>query len=109
MNRLLKVVILGIVIWGLTLPWLEFNRFLMSPVVFGLLVGTGPAYFLGRQFGQRRSRGKIRPVRFSSAPTRPAMIFQTQAQSPAPTRPTPGISIRERASRSTHPMPALAR
>ena len=50
MNRLLKVVVWGIVIWGLTLPWLEFNRFLMSPVLFGLLVGTGPAYFLGQRW-----------------------------------------------------------
>jgi hypothetical protein len=109
MNRLMKIVGLGMIIWAVTLPWLEFNRFLMSPVVFGALISVIPAYFLGQHLDQRRHKRMVRPARLAGAPTRPTVIFQTAPQSAAPTRPALGISARRRAGRQTLPMPVLHR
>lgn len=109
MNRLMKIVGIGIMIWAITLPWLEFNRFLMSPVVFGALISVIPAYFLGQRLDQRRHKRTIRPARLAGAPTRPTVIFQPATPSAAPTRPALGASARKRATRQTLPMPVLPR
>jgi len=110
MNRLMKIVGLGIIIWAVTLPWLEFNQFLMSPIVFGALISVIPAYFLGHHLDQRRHKATtIKPVGLSGAPTRPNRVFQTATRSSAPTRPALGVSARKRAARQTLPMPVLNR
>ena len=110
MNRVIKIIGLGIIIWAVTLPWLEFNRFLMSPVVFGALISVIPAYVLGYHLDQRRHHQTIvRPVHVSGAPTRPARVFQRATRSSAPTRPALDVSARKRATRQTLPMPVLPR
>ncbi len=126
MKQLLKIAVWGSLVWSLTLPWLEFNRFLLSPVVLGLLVGTWPAYLLGQWFGRRRKtvssvlmrsqeavippvsadREKTRPTPPHAEPTRPSPAMRLAS---CGTRPMPHNSMQNRANRPTTPMPILIR
>lgn len=83
----LKIVGLGIALWGMGLVWLEFKFVLLSPVVLGIVAIVAialPAYRLGQAVGQRYS---LAPVKVSS-----------------PVQPTSPIFARHHHSRSTHPM-----
>ena len=56
----LKLIGLGVVIWGLSLLWPEVNLVLTPPVIIGLALGLGAAallaYVLDQRLGQRRDR-----------------------------------------------------
>lgn len=56
----LKIVGLGVVIWGLSLLWPEVNLVLTPPVMIGAVLGLGGAALLARvlvqHFDQRHDR-----------------------------------------------------
>jgi hypothetical protein len=102
--RLLKIAGLGVIIWSLSLIWLEVNQLLLSPELLGLVVGMTilTVYFLGKYFGwydhspsteQIIATGKIPPAvlvyarNHHSLPTRPMAVAQTLHSQP--TRPMP--------------------
>jgi hypothetical protein len=100
----LKIIGLGVAMWGLSLIWLQVNELLTSPVVLGLIIGLAimaPAYLLGQHIGRRshRSEPASRP---QLDRTRPALVFARKHHS-LPTRPMP--VVKNPHSRPTRPMP----
>src|SRR5262245_2919897 len=58
--KLLKIVGIGLAIWGITLLWPEINLLLTAPAMTILAVGVGAvilAYGLGQYFGQPDGNG----------------------------------------------------
>jgi hypothetical protein len=56
----LKILSVGIVVWGLMLLWPEVNLWLTPPVMIALMIGLSAisfAYFLGLRFGQPENNG----------------------------------------------------
>lgn len=56
----LKILSVGIVVWGITLLWPEINLWLTPPVMVTLAIGLSAvsfAYFLGLRFGQPDGNG----------------------------------------------------
>lgn len=105
MKRLLKIVLLGLGIWGVSLLWLELNRVLMSPLIFGLLLGTIPAYLFGHYLNRRSHGGDTGAARLPAETTRPVTLGSGRGAS-KPTQPMPA---RRRASQPTQPMPVMSR
>lgn len=103
----LKIVGLGIALWGLGLVWLEFKFVLLSPVVLGIVAIVAialPAYRFGQAVGQHYSLAAVtapQPVQPSapiyarhhhSRPTHPMAVIQSQNLHSNPTRPMPVIN-----------------
>ena len=100
--KLLKLFVLGMIIWSISLLWLEINLWLtpavMTTLALGLLIFLG-AYFLGQQFGHTasndvslptpsiRSMGVSGGQNHHSRPTLPLRTRQTQKLHSHPTRP----------------------
>lgn len=103
--RLLKIAGLGIIIWSLSLIWLEVNQLILSLEFLVLMVAMVilfPISFLRKYFDSYHrspstepmiSTGKISPAvlvyarNHHSLPTRPMPVAQTLHSQP--TRPTP--------------------
>jgi hypothetical protein len=97
--KLLKIVSLGFIIWGMSLLWLEINTVLSNSLMGGLVIGLAliiPTYWLGYYFGHSLTRRRLkqtRPVRptprysylFHLHPTIPMPIVQRYSSHP--TRP----------------------
>jgi hypothetical protein len=66
----LKIVGLGVAIWGLSLLWPEVNLVLTPPVMIGVVLGLGVvallAYILDQRLDQRHDRDEARQDRPSS-------------------------------------------
>ncbi|HRV90626.1 MAG TPA: hypothetical protein P5526_00520 [Anaerolineae bacterium] len=103
----LKIVGLGIALWGLGLVWLEFKFVLLSPVVLGMVAIVAialPAYRLGQAVGQYYSMASVKvvhPVKptspifvrhHHSRPTHPMSVIQPQNSHSNPTRPMPVVN-----------------
>ncbi|MCB0209268.1 MAG: hypothetical protein KDJ52_08055 [Anaerolineae bacterium] len=105
----LKIIGLGIALWGLGLIWLEFKLILLSPVILGLVaimvIGI-PAYRLGCSVGQRYrlATSEQQPVVSLPRPTVPVFARHHHSRS---TRPMPVIPPRQLHSNPTRPMPVV--
>lgn len=56
----LKILSVGLVLWGMTLLWPDVNLWLTPPVMITLVIGLSVisfAYFLGLRFGQPDGNG----------------------------------------------------
>ncbi len=107
MRYLLKIVIVGILIWILSLVWIEINSLLMWPLFAGVIGGMVPAYLFGRSL-RRYSRPQTVKTRSRYAdPTRPSRLQPRPDLATGPTRPSRVLSTRDRAARPTRPMPAM--
>ena len=51
--KVLKIIGLGVAIWGLSLLWPEVNLVLTPPVMIGVVLGLGAAELLAYVFDQR--------------------------------------------------------
>ncbi|MCB0191589.1 MAG: hypothetical protein KDJ65_06555 [Anaerolineae bacterium] len=106
----LKIVGLGIALWGLGLIWLEFKLVLLSPVIlaFVAIVVIGiPAYHLGCFVGQRyRLTFTETPQPSVSLPRPTAPVFARYHHSRS-TRPMPMLPPRQLHSNPTRPMPVV--
>jgi hypothetical protein len=99
----LKILSVGLAIWGIILLWPEVNLLLTPPVMIVLAIGLSAisfAYFLGLRFGQPDGNGargqnfyapSVQPVtsgRHShSRPTLPLRATERQKLHSRPTRP----------------------
>ncbi|MCB0163007.1 MAG: hypothetical protein KDI79_02200 [Anaerolineae bacterium] len=102
----LKIVGLGIALWGLGLVWLEFKFVLLSPVVLGIVAFVAialPAYRFGQAVGQRYS---LAPVQASSSVQPTSPIFARHHHS-RPTHPMPIMQPQKLHSNPTRPMPVV--
>jgi hypothetical protein len=108
MRHLLKIIVIGLAIWLLSLLWLDINRVLLWPLFAGFIAGLTPAYLIGRIASRRQSSptGRVirppRPVVLPRRATRPTANLSAQ-----PTRPSPVLNPRKRTSSPTHPMPVV--
>ena len=101
--KLLKILSVGLAIWGLTLLWPEVNLLLNPPVMIVLAIGLSAvsfAYFLGLRFGQPNGNGDmgqslyapaVQPAtsgrRSHSRPTLPLRATEGHRHHSRPTRP----------------------
>jgi hypothetical protein len=106
MRGFLKIMVWGAAIWGASLIWLDIIRYFLSPLIFGLLVGTVLAYLLGQYLGHRDRSHQVRFSSLSSSPTRPAPSLQIDNHVAEATRPSSVTAVRGTASRSTRPAAA---
>ena len=96
----LKILSVGLAIWGIMLLWPEVNLLLTPPVMIALAIGLSAvsfAYFLGLRFGQPERDGQtlyapaVQPAtsgRHShSRPTLPLRATGGQKLQSRPTRP----------------------
>lgn len=116
MQKVLRLVILGLFIWGIGLIWPEVSKFLTpkvaDAVVVGLVVATA-AYVLGRQF-----RTQPRPAAATKTePSSPGQAHSTRpsipviypfSRTPRPTVPIPALVTPDLHTRLTRPMPVVA-
>lgn len=74
----LKIVGLGVTIWGLSLLWPEVNLVLTPPVMIGVVLGLGVAallaYVLDQRLGQRHDRDSDGAGQVHLSPTIPAVL-----------------------------------
>ena len=74
----LKLVGLGIAIWGLSLLWPEVNLVLTLPVMIGVVLGLGVAsllaYVLGQRLDQRHDCNSDGAGQVHLSPTIPAVL-----------------------------------
>ena len=108
--KCLQITGVGLLVWTITLVWLEFKLVLMSPLVIGviaILAVALPAYNLGRYVGQHFrepmkqahpthliKRASIAIAQHHSQPTHPMPIVGLQTQHSNPTQPMPVIATR---------------
>ena len=101
--KFLKILSVGLAMWGIILLWPEVNLLLTPPVMIVLAVGLSAvsfAYFLGLRFGQPDGNGDMgqRPYvpavqpatserRSHSHPTLPLRATEGQRLHSRPTRP----------------------
>ena len=99
----LKILGVGLTIWGITLLWPEVNLLLTPPVMIVLAIGLSAvsfAYFLGLRFGQPNGNGDMgqglyapaaQPAKSErhshSRPTLPLKATERQRLHSSPTRP----------------------
>lgn len=70
-KKLLKIIVLGMAIWGLSLMWPEINGVLTPQATLGLIAGLGAAglaHILSQQSKHRPSQHQVRRDH-SSRPT----------------------------------------
>lgn len=70
-RKLLKIIVLGMAIWGLSLMWPEINGVLTPQATLGLIAGLGAAglaHILSQQSKHRPSQHQVRRD-YSSRPT----------------------------------------
>ncbi|MFN8456100.1 MAG: hypothetical protein U0401_15770 [Anaerolineae bacterium] len=115
MQKILRLAVLGILIWGLSLIWPEVNEWLTpkvaDAVVVGLMVAIG-AYILGHQFRtQPRRVAEVKdqpassPRPHATRPTTP--VIYPFSRTPRPTQPIPALVASDLHTRLTRPMPAI--
>lgn len=115
-QKVLRLAVLGMLVWGISLIWPEINELLTPKVadalIVGLMVAIG-AYALGQQFRtqpQREAEGKDQstsPVQPDS--TRPSIpVIYPFTRSPRPTVPIPALVTPDLHTRLTRPMPIVA-
>ncbi len=115
MQKVLRLAVLGLLIWGMSLIWPELNEWLTPKVadalVVGLMVAIG-AYILGQQFRVQPRRG----VEVKEQPTSPLRPHSTRptipviypfSRSPRPTQPIPALIAADLHTRLTRPMPVI--
>jgi hypothetical protein len=114
MKRLLQVVGLGVIIWGVSLVWPLVNLVLTSRVADAIVVGlvvAVSAYFLGRSFTQpstKREEGSGAGQTPEARPTRPsAPIIYPFRRTPRSTRPIPQLVAPDFHARVTRPVSAI--
>lgn len=107
----LKILSLGLLIWGMSLVWLEVNQVLLSPLMLALalvVAVAGPAYLLGHYFGQLRNQ-KSTGADFEAHTTRPTAVmvkaWQDCSIHSRRTLPLREAQFRAGHSRPTRPMP----
>ena len=103
--KLLKIVSLGIIIWGLSLIWLDLNQMAASLIMLGLALGLAallPAYFLGKHLGKHSNRRMPEQV-FAVHRLRSTAVVYARNHHSLPTRPMPVVQTLN--SRPTRPMP----
>jgi len=99
----LKILSVGLALWGITLLWPEVNLLLTPPAMIALVIGLSAvsfAYFLGLRFGQPdgngdRGQGLYAPAvqpatsgrHTHSRPTLPLRATEGQRLHSRPTRP----------------------
>lgn len=103
--KLLKIFGLGIIIWSLSLIWLDLNQMAASLVMLGLVIGLAailPAYLLGKRLGKHSHRDAPKQV-LSVHRLRATAVVYARNHHSLPTRPMP---VAQRLnSRPTRPMP----
>ncbi len=107
MKHLLKIIVVGVVIWLLSLIWLDLNMFLMSPLVMGVVVGMLPAYLLGRLLTQIYHSQTTQPLAQPFRPTHSNPAQPASELAVGPTRPNRALNRQDRAANPTRPMPVL--
>ncbi len=114
MKRLLQIVGLGVIIWGVGLVWPLVNAVLTSRVADAIVVGlvvAVSAYFLGRSFTQpfsKRQEDNEADQTSKAQPTRPsAPIIYPFRRTPRATRPIPKLVAPDFHARVTRPVPMI--
>ena len=89
----LKILSVGIVVWGLTLLWPEVNLWLTPPVMVTLAIGLSAvsfAYFLGLRFGQPNGNGNTGSTFYAPAIQTAASERRSHSRPTLPLRTTGG-------------------
>lgn len=105
--KLLKIVGLGLVIWGMTLVVPEVNQLLTPVVTWSLLIGLVAlmgAYFLGQQAGNGNGQTSYA---LHTQPTRPVVVGAKQRPHSRPTLPLKSTQTQRPHSRPTRPMSGI--
>jgi hypothetical protein len=110
MKQLLKIIGLGVIIWGFSLLWPTVNLALTLGTMVMLVIGLGLillAYCLGLYFGSVIG-GRAGSEVARSQPTHPLPVAAVRGHFSRQTAPMPVVRERSSASRPTQPIP-LAR
>lgn len=81
----LKIIALGMVVWVLSLVWLDINLVLTLPIAIGLVMAM-LVYFLGHYVGQLRSEYAADHNVYTDL-TGPMTLHHTRSIHSRPTRP----------------------
>jgi hypothetical protein len=107
--KLLKIIGLGLAIWGMTLLWPEINQLLTPPITWVLVIGllaVMMAYFLGQHFGQSNGNGNTGHA-LHTQPTRPVAVTAQRRPNSRPTLPLRSSHAQHPHSRPTRPMSGI--
>jgi hypothetical protein len=100
--KLLKILSVGLVLWGLTLLWPEINFWLTPPMMVALVIGLSAvsfAYFLGFRFGQPNGNGNTGQHQYAHAVQAATSDRRSHSRPTLPLRTTGGQKLHSRPTR----------
>lgn len=102
--KALKIVGIGLIMWGLTLLWPELNLLLASPLQLDWLVGAAMILLMLYFWSERQLVSSQGVDPYGGEPYRSEVYTRDSVHS-HPTRPYTLARARDRHSRATRPMP----
>lgn len=105
----IRILVVGLIIWSLSLAWLEIGDVLVSRLVFGVTAMMAialPAYRIGRLIGHQDSRSQIKQMNFPQSFYSLSTV-SVRSHHSRPTCPMPVAALRDLHSHPTRPMPVI--